>query len=144
MKKVKDIKTLEKFSLLYKNYKILNLQNLNLKFEHYKDEFEYNENLVTSSLKLLDQIIKKEGFKRKISKTRIQGRNKRQEVTGITVNEKLNVNRKYIRELRSMIHHYKLGKGHDNAFAVISGKLEFLKMVKGKDRVYKNLLNRFK
>ena len=60
MKKVKDVKTLGKFSLLYKNYKILNLQNLNLKFEHYKDEFEYNENLVTSSLKLLDQIIKKE------------------------------------------------------------------------------------
>ena len=60
MKKVKDVKTLEKFSLLYKNYKILNLQNLNLKFEHYKDEFEYNKNLVTSSLKCLDKIIKKE------------------------------------------------------------------------------------
>ena len=60
MKKVKDVKTLEKFSLLYKNYKILNLQNLNLKFEHYKDEFEYNKNLVTSSLKYLDKIIKKE------------------------------------------------------------------------------------
>ena len=60
MKKVKDLETLEKFSLLYKNYKILNLQNLNLKFEHYKDEFEYNENLVTSSLKYLDKIIKKE------------------------------------------------------------------------------------
>ena len=36
MKKVKDLETLQKFSLLYKNYKILNLQNLNLKFEHYK------------------------------------------------------------------------------------------------------------
>ena len=60
MKKVKDVETLEKFSLLYKNYKILNLQNLNLKFEYYRDEFEYNENLVTSSLKLLDKIIKKE------------------------------------------------------------------------------------
>ena len=60
MKKVKDVKTLEKFLLLYKNYKILNLQNLNVKFQHYKDEFEYNENLVTSSLKHLDQIIKKE------------------------------------------------------------------------------------
>ena len=60
MKKVKDVKTLENFSLLYKNYKILKLQNLNLKFENYKDEFEYNENLVTSSLKHLDQIIKKE------------------------------------------------------------------------------------
>ena len=57
MKKVKDVETLEKFSLLYKNYKILNLQNLNLKFEYYRDEFEYNENLVTSSLKLLDKII---------------------------------------------------------------------------------------
>ena len=42
MKKIQDTKTLEEFSLLYKNYKILNLQNLNLKFEHYKDEFEYN------------------------------------------------------------------------------------------------------
>ena len=60
MKKVKDVETLEKFSLLYKNYKILNLQNLNLKFEHYRDEFEYNVNLVTSSLKYLDKIKKKE------------------------------------------------------------------------------------
>ena len=60
MKKVKDLETLQKFSLLYKNYKILNLQNLNLKFEHYKGEFDYNENLVTSSLKYLDKIIKKE------------------------------------------------------------------------------------
>ena len=60
MKKVKDLETLQKFSLLYKNYKILNLQNLNLKFEHYKDEFDYNENLVTSSLKYLDKIKKKE------------------------------------------------------------------------------------
>ena len=60
MKKVKDLETLQKFSLLYKNYKILNLQNLNLKFEHYKDEFEYNKNLVTASLKYLDKIIKKE------------------------------------------------------------------------------------
>jgi hypothetical protein len=59
MKKVKDLETLQKFSLLYKNYKILNLQNLNLKFDHYKDEFEYNENLVTSSLKYLDKLKKK-------------------------------------------------------------------------------------
>ena len=60
MKKVKDLETLQKFSLLYKNYKILNLQNLNFKFEHYKDEFEYNKNLVTASLKYLDKIVKKE------------------------------------------------------------------------------------
>ena len=68
----------------------------------------------------------------------------RQEVTGVVVNDKLNVNRNYVRQLRAMIHHYKLGKGPDNASAVIGGKLEFLKMVKGKERVYRNLLSRFK
>ncbi len=94
--------------------------------------------------KELNKIIEEENFEIKKSKTRIQTKNKRQVVTGITVNEKLNVNRKYIKELRAMIHHYKTGRGADNAFAVISGKLEFLKMVKGKDRVYRNLIRQFK
>lgn len=94
--------------------------------------------------KELNKIFRQERFKIKKSKTRIQARNNRQVVTGITVNEKLNVNRKYIRELRVMIHHYKTGRSADNAFSVISGKLEFLKMVKGKDRVYKNLMKKFK
>ena len=36
-----------------------------------------------------------------------------------------------------------MGKAEKNAQAVILGKLEFLKMVKGKDRVFRNLLNQF-
>lgn len=92
----------------------------------------------------LNSIIGNEGFWLKKSKTRIQSKNKRQEVTGVVVNEKLNVNRKYVRELRAMIHQYKLGNKPDNAEAVISGKLEFIRMVKGKDRVYRNLISRFK
>ncbi|MDC1266738.1 reverse transcriptase family protein [Crocinitomicaceae bacterium] len=92
----------------------------------------------------LIRIIKKEGFKLKYSKTRIQSKNKRQEVTGVVVNDKLNVNRQYVRNLRAMIHHYKSGKEvPDNTENVIRGKLEFLKMIKGKERVYKNLMNRF-
>ena len=92
----------------------------------------------------LNRIIKKEGFKLKFSKTRIQSKNKRQEVTGVVVNDKLNINRHYVRNLRAMIHHYKFGKGLlDNMENVIRGKLEFLKMIKGKERVYKNLMNRF-
>ena len=86
----------------------------------------------------------KHRFRIKESKTRIQTRNKRQEVTGVVVNDKLNVNRNYIRELRVMIHYFKMGKAEKNAFFVISGKLEFLKMIKGKDRVYRNLLAQFK
>ena len=92
----------------------------------------------------LNRIIKKEGFKLKYSKTRIQSKNKRQEVTGVVVNDKLNVNRQYVRNLRAMIHHYRSGlEMPDNTENVILGKLEFLKMINGKARVYKNLMNRF-
>jgi RNA-directed DNA polymerase len=87
---------------------------------------------------------RKNNFRIKKTKTRIQKRNNRQEVTGVVVNDKLNVNRTYVRNLRALIHHYKLGKAEKNAQAVIIGKLEFLKMVKGKDKVYRNLLGQFK
>jgi RNA-directed DNA polymerase len=87
---------------------------------------------------------KKHHFRIKKTKTRIQKRNSRQEVTGVVVNDKLNVNRIYIRNLRALIHYYKMGKAEKNAQSVISGKLEFLKMIKGKDRVYRNLYKQFK
>jgi RNA-directed DNA polymerase len=87
---------------------------------------------------------KKHHFRIKKTKTRIQKRNNRQEVTGVVVNDKLNVNRTYVRNLRALIHHYKMGKAEKNAQAIIMGKLEFLKMIKGKDRVYRNLLSQFK
>lgn len=87
---------------------------------------------------------RKNNFRIKKTKTRIQKRNNRQEVTGVVVNDKLNVNRTYVRNLRALIHHFKMGKAEKNAQAVIMGKLEFLKMVKGKDKVYRNLLGQFK
>ena len=86
----------------------------------------------------------KHRFRIKEAKTRIQTRNKRQEVTGLVVNDKLNVNRTYVRNLRALIHYYKMGKAEENAQAVIKGKLEFLKMIKGKDKVYRNLLSQYK
>ena len=87
---------------------------------------------------------KKHHFRIKKTKTRIQKRNNRQEVTGVVVNDKLNVNRTYVRNLRALIHCYKMGRAEKNAQAVIMGKLEFLKMIKGKDKVYRNLLSQFK
>jgi hypothetical protein len=86
---------------------------------------------------------KKNRFTIKKTKTRIQNKSNRQEVTGLVVNDKLNVNRTYVRNLRALIHQYKIGKAEKNTEAVIMGKLEFLKMVKGKDRVYRNLLSQF-
>jgi RNA-directed DNA polymerase len=87
---------------------------------------------------------KKNRFTIKKTKTRIQNKSNRQEVTGLVVNDKLNVNRTYVRNLRALIHQYKIGKAEKNTEALIMGKLEFLKMIKGKDRVYRNLYKQFK
>lgn len=53
MQKVKDLKSLEKFSKLYKNYKILNFDKGNIK----KEDFENNTKLILSSLQHLAPII---------------------------------------------------------------------------------------
>lgn len=105
----------------------------------------------------LQHIIRTNGFKVNEQKTRLQTRNKRQEVTGLTTNEKVNVNRKYIRQIRAMLHAWeKYGyaaaeaeypkyshKKIANEFyqppfqKVVKGKIEFLGMVRGKqDKIY--------
>lgn len=67
-------------------------------------------------------------------KTRLQKRGIRQEVTGLTVSEKPNVSRRYIKNLRALIHHISLTESpemHD--INIARGKLNFLRMVKGWD-----------
>lgn len=88
------------------------------------------------------------------NKTRLQSSAYRQEVTGLTVNEKVNVKRRYIKQIRMYLYYwetygykkaeekykcdYTKDKGYSkrepsNFLRVLSGKLEFLKMVKGED-----------
>lgn len=98
-------------------------------------------------------------------KTRLQKRGYRQETTGLLVNESVNVNRKYLRQIRMWLYYWeKYGyekaqqifkrdyisdKGHvKNVNAqlvnVLDGKLEFMKMVKGsEDSAYQGLKKRF-
>jgi RNA-directed DNA polymerase len=98
-------------------------------------------------------------------KTRLQNTLHRQEVTGLTVNEKVNVQKRYVKQIRMWIHYWeKYGylraqqlfindyikdKGHimqgkPNLDNVLRGKLDFLKMVKGDDDVtYSKLKDRF-
>ncbi|WP_421298878.1 TIR domain-containing anti-phage reverse transcriptase [Aeromonas veronii] len=58
---------------------------------------------------LLRKKIEESGFEISESKTRVSHRSQRQEVTGLTVNDKVNVPRKYIRETRAMLHSWGLG-----------------------------------
>lgn len=98
-------------------------------------------------------------------KTRLQKAGFRQEVTGLTVNTKVNVNSRYIKQLRMWLYYwekygytkadkifkrdYAVDKGHIKKGAptfeyVLMGKLEYLKMVKGhNDPTYMKLKARF-
>jgi hypothetical protein len=115
----------------------------------------------------LNRIIKVERLEINPSKTRLQKRGERQEVTGITVNDGLNVSKKYIKQLRMYLYYceqygvkkaseiylidYKAIRQDGELFIspgklenILRGKLNYLSMVKGKDDpVYKKLSNRF-
>jgi RNA-directed DNA polymerase len=100
------------------------------------------------------------------SKTRLQTEHYRQEVTGLIVNEKVNVPRRYVKQVRMYLHYwekygyqkaqsllardYPTDRGHDRKKVpalrnVLDGKLLYLKMVKGDvDNTYRGLHARFR
>lgn len=113
----------------------------------------------------LRETVDKNGFELNEDKTRLQHEDYRQMVTGLIVNEKVNVPREFVREIRSMLHAWDAHgyeaaeeeflreydtknrnpeKGDPVFSRVIRGKLEFLSMVRGKDDdVYKKYLNEY-
>lgn len=95
----------------------------------------------------LRKIISDNWFVINDAKTRLLKKSQRQEVTGLIVNEKLNVKRRFVRQIRAMIHAWKKF-GYDNADKeyrekysltahqvsfdlVLRGKILFLKQVRG-------------
>ena len=101
----------------------------------------------------LRRIVNENGFAINEAKSRLQSSFGHQEVTGITVNETPNVNRKYIRNLRAMLHslevdgpvgaQFKMEErlrdrdrypGARPSFqSVLRGRLAYLEMVRGSD-----------
>ncbi|MBK8626360.1 MAG: hypothetical protein IPN86_12600 [Saprospiraceae bacterium] len=141
-----------------------------LKYSRYADDitfssmhFEYSKD--GEFIKELNRIITDQNFDIKDSKTRLQKQGYKQEVTGLVVNEQVNVNERYIKELRMWLYtwekygyekaynyfllRYKTDKGHikkgkPDMANVIAGKLDYLKMVKGSDnQLYSKLKGRF-
>lgn len=113
----------------------------------------------------LEKIITQNGFCINVGKTRLRRNNKRLEVTGLIVNEKVNVPRKYVRQIRAMLHAWrKFGpEAAEEEFLnrydtkdrapsrrnvsfknTLRGKLDFLAMIRGHDeRLYRNLLQQY-
>jgi len=121
-----------------------------------------NEN-ITVGHELAD-VINKSGFKINQSKVRLCTPHKRLEVTGITVNEKANVRRNYIRQIRSMLYAWETygveaaeAHFHDkynlkmrasdsrpDFVTVLQGKINYLKMVRGfHDPLYRKLAYKY-
>lgn len=79
----------------------------------------------------LSKEIQKAGFKINDSKTRFLRNNRRQEVTGLIVNDRVNVKREYYKATRSMAHNLYCGKevsvnGEPISIASIEGRLGFI------------------
>lgn len=156
---------------LAKKYKI--------NYSRYADDITFSTNLkklpkeigtiVDNTLCLSSEfisIIENNGFKINYKKVRFALKNNRQEVTGLIVNKKVNINRKYIRHVRSIIHawekfgleeaareHFekynykqKVVENHVIAFYnEIFGKINYIRYIKGDNNsVYKNLYKRIK
>ena len=123
----------------------------------YADKGDFRKELV--------RIIQDQGFAINENKTRLQKLGSRQEVTGVIVSDKINVTKKYVREIRSLLHIWdKYGyttamskflpkyvaekghvkKGNPNLINVLDGKLLYLKMIKSdSDSVYVKLHTKF-
>jgi RNA-directed DNA polymerase len=114
----------------------------------------------------LSSVIQNNGFQVNPKKTRLQVRQQRQEVTGLTVNRYPNVQRRHIKQIRGILHawgkygldstaqrYYEHHAGYKYANPqkhrppfqrVVLGKIEFVGMVKGKNSpVYRDLLRWF-
>jgi len=130
-----------------------------LKYSRYADDITFSSmhNVYqpeSDFLKELQRIILEQGFHIKESKTRLQKDGYRKEVTGLLVNEKPNVQQRYITQLRMWLYYWErygyerasnyflkeyvaekghIKKGKPDMTNVIAGKLDYLKMVKGNE-----------
>jgi len=77
-----------------------------LTYTRYADDLTFSSNYTISTDTLLDiiSLIQKNNFRINEKKLRIRSSGSRQTVTGITVNEKVNVNRKLLKKIRAMLH----------------------------------------
>lgn len=112
---------------------------------------QFSDGQVILSSNITD-IIKEEGFTINMDKLKISPNNNRQEVTGLIVNKKINVQKVYIKKLRALLNNvskygfYLMGCKYfekilsdcsnkdyikQKFINVLKGKIEFLKMIRG-------------
>lgn len=144
-------------------------KRFNVNYSRYADDITFSSmhNVYQANSKFreeLEKIIASQNFLINYKKTRLQKKGFRQETTGLIVNDKVNVHRRYVKQIRMWLNFWEkygygkaeqifmrdyakdkghVKKGNPAMINVISGKLEFLKMVKGhQDDQYQKLERR--
>jgi RNA-directed DNA polymerase len=81
-------------------------QSNGLFYTRYADDLTFSSDraIQQSMIEVLRQIIVKNGFQINDKKFRLRTANRKQIVTGITVNEKVNVDRRFLKKTRAMLH----------------------------------------
>jgi RNA-directed DNA polymerase len=130
----------------------LNALSFGLTYTRYVDDLTFSGELQIEEQafnKMLVSQLSSYNFTLNEKKTRKSGPYSRKVVTGVVVNEKLNVNRKYIRKVRACFHHIELGntvlrneKNEDsfknlhqqqiNKLNKVKGMISFISSIRGK------------
>lgn len=135
-----------------------------IRYSRYADDLSFSsnenifdENLVTDLIK----IVESENFKINAEKTRLRTNGERQEVTGIIVNKKLNINRHFLKKTRAILNNWekkgnmytqdrflkyynKPDKGDIDFKNVLWGYISFIGLIRGKnDKIFFNLFYKY-
>lgn len=144
---------------------LLNLSaSHHLSYSRYADDitFSTNEQISQNLVSDIRNIIQKNNFTLNDKKIRLKSSGQKQTVTGITVNKKINVDRKLLKKIRAMLHdltHNGLDSASKNHFQIkskttsqlhsrfisrLGGYIDFVGQVRGKsDTVYLRFKNEF-
>lgn len=153
------------------DYKLSKLaRKYNVTYTRYADDITFSSmhNVYQEDSQFLNEfkkIINDEHFMINDSKTRLQKKGERQEVTGLVVNSKINTAREYVRDIQCLLYIWErygfriaysrflnkyinskayLRTTTPDMYNVVEGKLLYLKMVVGEtSSVYQKLLSRF-
>lgn len=124
------IKVAKEYSLTYTRYAD------DITFSTYKKKINS-----TRIIRAISKVIKDNGFTINTEKTRIQNFNQTQIVTGLKVNQKLNLRRKYIKQIRSMLFSwYKDGLDKASNLHFDKFNKQEAKYIKDRKESYKNIL----
>lgn len=135
-------------------------QKHNIRYTRYADDLSFSRDtyIETEFITACQSLLANYNFRLNTDKIRLQSSKSKQTVTGIVVNEKVNVDRNYIRKIRAILHHWELNglnKAAEKHFATtkldsvslirkVKGQIEFVGQVRGNDDlIYQKLKIKF-